>query len=145
LAQSQIEAGKKTGDALCLFFIDVNGLKKINDTLGHKVGDAALVDCAQSLKQTFRSADLIARLGGDEFVVMAANCPPLHGEKLSTRLLLAMRTESKTQARAFILSASIGVTSIEPHDTKPLVELLESADLKMYADKKSGQYAVPKE
>ena len=56
---------------MLLAFIDVDDLKKINDTLGHEEGDKALIDTAQIIRNTFRESDIIARLGGDEFAVLA--------------------------------------------------------------------------
>src|SRR5258708_12526210 len=71
LATQQIRVAIRKGQGLLLFFADVDYLKEINDTCGHREGDLALVHTANALEQTFRNSDILARLGGDEFAVFA--------------------------------------------------------------------------
>ena len=65
LAEQQLKIARRTQTPCCVLFADLDGLKKINDTIGHELGDRAIVDAAQILKETFRDADIVARLGGD--------------------------------------------------------------------------------
>ncbi len=70
LGNQQFKTAQRTQMFCCLLFADLDGLKQINDSLGHEIGDKFLIDTAQLLKQTFRESDIIARLGGDEFVIL---------------------------------------------------------------------------
>ena len=71
LAEQQLKLNCRTQERLSLFTFDLDGLKKINDTLGHPAGDQALRDAARALRSTFRQSDILARVGGDEFYVLA--------------------------------------------------------------------------
>src|SRR5205085_6171671 len=71
LAERQLKLARRSGRSLLLFFIDVDGLKDINDAFGHGEGDAALKCTAEALETTFRDSDVIARFGGDEFAALA--------------------------------------------------------------------------
>ena len=71
LAQQALKVAQREHYAMGVFFMDLNGLKRINDSLGHQAGDQALRDTAEVLRDTFRSSDILARIGGDEFVAMA--------------------------------------------------------------------------
>ena len=70
LAKQQVKLANRNGKKLLLFYMDLDGLKKINDTIGHSEGDLALVEAATVLKEIFRESDIIGRLGGDEFAVL---------------------------------------------------------------------------
>ena len=61
----------RSGEAMALMYIDLDGFKNVNDTMGHAAGDAVLIEVARRLKQTVRDTDAVCRLGGDEFVVLA--------------------------------------------------------------------------
>jgi diguanylate cyclase (GGDEF)-like protein len=83
LAEQQLKAANRAHRPLQLTFADCDRLKWINDTLGHKEGDKALIDTAQILRQTFRESDIIARLGGDEFAILSIDTADMkHGELL---------------------------------------------------------------
>src|SRR5688500_1135440 len=71
LARQTLKIAKREHYSMGLFFIDLNGLKQINDNLGHLAGDEALRDAADMLRETFRDSDILARIGGDEFVALA--------------------------------------------------------------------------
>ncbi len=86
LAEQQLKASNRAQKPLKLTFIDCDGLKWINDTLGHKEGDKALIDTAHVLRQTFRDSDIIARLGGDEFAVLSIDAADMSHEDFSRRL-----------------------------------------------------------
>ena len=74
LARQQISLKERNNNDLLLVFFDIDGLKKINDTLGHSIGDYAIMSLANLLRKAFRSSDIIARIGGDEFVILAIEC-----------------------------------------------------------------------
>jgi predicted signal transduction protein with EAL and GGDEF domain len=76
LAERQLKLGRRSGRGMLFILVDVDGLKQINDSLGHSQGDSALRRTAEVLRKTFRNSDVIARMGGDEFAVLAieASC-----------------------------------------------------------------------
>lgn len=117
-----------------LFFIDLNGMKRINDELGHEAGDRALVDLASLLREAIGPADLAARLGGDEFVVLALAS---HEEPAAwmSRLRKDIASFNARRERPFDLSVSIGKAACTSASPRTLDELLCAADALMYEEK----------
>jgi diguanylate cyclase (GGDEF)-like protein len=116
-----------------MIYLDLDGLKRVNDTYGHKAGDALLTDAARVLTTCFRESDIVARLGGDEFAVLAAN-----GENdgiMVSRMQAITSQFNKHDSPAHQLSFSIGVVRCLPDSDKPLLELLAEADALMYEQK----------
>jgi len=118
--------------------MDLNGLKQINDTLGHMAGDEALRDTAEVLRHTFRGSDIVARLGGDEFVALAH----LHGERdvetLCTRLREHLREFNPSGSRLYQVDLSIGATLVDASTDQSLEELIARADEAMYQEKRAN-------
>ena len=85
LAEQGLKTAQRMGTEMLLIYGDLDNLKEINDTFGHKEGDQALMDISQILKETFRESDIIARIGGDEFVMLAMNSFETSAEKLINR------------------------------------------------------------
>ncbi|MHC5721355.1 MAG: GGDEF domain-containing protein, partial [Nostoc sp.] len=90
-------------------FIDIDGLKQINDSLGHKIGDRMLVDTAQLLKQTFRDSDIIARIGGDEFLILVS-VESRNTDEFYPRLQASIDHYNQEHNYSPKLSISFGVT-----------------------------------
>ncbi len=125
----------KTG--LSLLFIDLDGFKQINDTLGHKEGDHALVEASNLLKSTFRDADVIARLGGDEFVVFLTDyVEDTHVDTLKKRLSDGLEAWNGVANRRYRLAMSVGVIHYNPKERRTPEELLSHADELMYQQKR---------
>ena len=126
---------KKTG--VFLLFADLDGLKVINDTFGHLEGDRALVDAADILRNSFRSADIIARLGGDEFTVF-----PIEAAVESASILMGrldeqlQRHNDANQSRGYRLALSVGIARFEPDSSWTIDQLLEHADKALYQQKR---------
>lgn len=80
-----MRSARRSNQSCLLFFIDLDGLKKINDIHGHEAGDLAIIAAAQVLKAAFRDSDVVARIGGDEFVVLAIDVGE-PADVLSTRV-----------------------------------------------------------
>lgn len=119
----------------CVFFCDLDGLKTINDTWGHEIGDLAIKTEAKVLRSAFRDSDLIGRLSGDEFGVVAPGCPARLIETIRSRFIEINKEFSEQSGLPFTLSISIG--SIEYSDGKnDLSELLKEADKNLYKEKK---------
>jgi two-component system cell cycle response regulator len=119
-----------------ILYADLDGLKVINDSLGHLEGDRALVKTAEIFKETFRNSDIVARLGGDEFVVLAALGPQETPESLIARLQEKLNASNALQTRPYNLSVSIGVAHLDSETGRTIEELLVSADKAMYANKR---------
>jgi two-component system cell cycle response regulator len=138
LAEQALKSGQREPRTLALFFMDLNGLKQINDTLGHVSGDEALRDTAEVLRTTFRGSDIVARLGGDEFVALAH----LHGESdvetLSTRLREHLREFNALRQRPYEIDLSIGVTLVDEPAEQDLEEFIARADEAMYQEKRAA-------
>lgn len=122
-----------------LMFLDLDNFKSVNDLMGHLVGDEILVSVAASLKNVFRSDDIIARFGGDEFVVYVKGID----EKAAANKILCLRDEvvrikKECKAEETGLSVCIGV-SVYPSDADKVEELIQKADEAMYYVKQNGK------
>ena len=125
------------GDVAVLF-IDVDGFKRINDSLGHSAGDAALREAAVRIRTAVRPHDTVARLGGDEFTVLCEDLDD-HGDALSigNRIIEALARPVAIHDNDVVLRASIGVALAGPADVRP-EELLRRSDDAMYQAKARG-------
>ena len=117
-----------------ILYADLDGLKKINDTLGHHEGDHAIIKAAEILKETFRTSDIIARLGGDEFVVLAAIGKEESAESLTSRLQERFSAHNLQPNRPYDLSISVGVVHFDGESS--IQEVTARADRIMYEDKR---------
>lgn len=117
-----------------VLFIDINDFKKINDTFGHKEGDAALIKIAQLLKNSIRGMDLLARLGGDEFCILFINLTDENAEVLISRIQNNLNIINKTIDN-YQIRISIGVETAIPTSTSTIEDFLNLSDHKMYKDK----------
>jgi diguanylate cyclase (GGDEF)-like protein len=136
LAHQALKLAKREQHALTLFFMDVNGLKQINDSLGHSAGDQALRDAATVLRHTFRDSDILARIGGDEFVVLAQIHDSQDAHSLNERLHHQLAAHNTAGAGAYTLDISIGMTLIAPGAAADLETLIANADEAMYQEKR---------
>jgi len=134
LAMQQLKITRRKGPGLLLFFVDVDHLKVINDTYGHREGDLALVRTAAALERTFRNSDIIARLGGDEFAVLALEASYLDQCAILRRLEGYLQKTSADEPR-YRLSVSVGVVRCDSNQSISLGDLLAKADQAMYEDK----------
>ena len=137
LTEQQLKAANRAKRPMRLTFIDCDGLKWINDTLGHEEGDKALVDTANVLRQTFRESDIIARLSGDEFAVLSIDATDMNPEVFSKRLQQSIDEYNEKESRPYKLAMSWGTAIYNPESPMSLDKLMSSADQLMYAQKKS--------
>jgi diguanylate cyclase (GGDEF)-like protein len=142
IAEQEMLVAARTDRNLLLFFVDVNGMKKINDTLGHQMGDRALVDTGHLLRKVFRTSDAVARLGGDEFVVLVTDASATSGPALAVRLRDALAEYNASQSSPFHLSLSSGVSLFDPSKPSTLGWLLSDADARMYEEKRARRLSV---
>ncbi len=118
-----------------IFYADLDGLKWINDRLGHQAGDQALMDAADVLNSTFRRTDIIARLGGDEFLILAIDSAEKDGAYFTARLEKNIQLQNKRNLRKYTLSISAGHVFWDPKSPRSLDELISEADTRMYREK----------
>jgi diguanylate cyclase (GGDEF)-like protein len=136
LAERQLKLARRSERAMLLFFIDVNGLKRINDSFGHCEGDLTLKRTATILKNTFRDSDIIARLGGDEFAVLAVQASDRNENSIRARLHRCLNAVNAQEPR-FQLSISIGVARFDHRYPTSIRDLMAQADEAMYEQKRN--------
>jgi diguanylate cyclase (GGDEF)-like protein/PAS domain S-box-containing protein len=134
-AAPYFDFARRQKEKLLLLFIDLDGMKKINDEFGHNEGDNALIQTAQILNRSFRSSDIIARLGGDEFTVLVTDLTA-NKEDAITRLNDNLKAYNASEECSHKLAFSIGVATLEPERMTCFEELLEQADQAMYEQKR---------
>lgn len=132
LARRQLSLAARAHRYLTVFYADLNGMKKINDELGHEMGDRSLVATGAILGKVFRSSDIVARLGGDEFAVLATECDAQGVEIASERARTFIEQHNKTSGEPFQLSVSIGAAVYDPAAPANLDALMQRADEQMY-------------
>jgi diguanylate cyclase (GGDEF)-like protein len=138
IAQAVVEATRGK-PAFAVIFIDLDGFKAINDSLGHSIGDELLRACAERLRQELDHADMVARLGGDEFVIVVQNADDASSAvAVANGVLRRLSHEIVVSGLPLRVSASIGI-ALYPRDGRNVDELLHSADAAMYAAKQSGR------
>jgi len=137
LAEQQLKTANRAKRQMMLAFIDIDGMKWINDTLGHKEGDRAILDTANILRQTFRESDISARMGGDEFAVLAIDVADMNPGILSDRLEQIIAAHNAKVNRPHRLSMSWGAAIYDPDGPKSLDHLMSEADELMYLRKKA--------
>jgi diguanylate cyclase (GGDEF)-like protein len=141
LAEQQCKLADRTGQRMSLLFIDLDNMKQINDTLGHKEGDRALIDTASLLRKTFREADIVARIGGDEFaVLLTAHSEPDIEQTVSGHIHHNLNVHNTQGGRPFLLSFSMGFAHYDPEHPCSVGDLLTSADIRMYEVKKQHKH-----
>ena len=138
LAGQQLRVARRNGQGLLLFFADVDHLKEINDSYGHREGDFALIQAADALERTFRNSDVIARLGGDEFAIIALEASCDNQEVILDRLERNLKTATTSENR-YQLSLSVGMARFDPRQPVSLGKLIAMADEAMYEVKKDRQ------
>jgi diguanylate cyclase (GGDEF)-like protein/PAS domain S-box-containing protein len=126
---------RRQKEKLLLLFIDLDGMKRINDEFGHQEGDNALINTATILNRSFRSSDIVARLGGDEFTVVVTDLNANKDEAIR-RLTENLKAYNASEVCRYKLSFSIGVAALEPQRMTCFEELLEQADQAMYEQKR---------
>jgi len=130
---------ERTRTNVGVMFIDLDGFKLVNDTLGHDVGDLLLQETSERLKECVRNTDTVSRLGGDEFTILMPNLhDPRDAPLVANRILESVYTPFNLKGSDFFVSASIGIT-VYPQDAKSAGDLLRNADSAMYQAKEKGK------
>lgn len=125
-------------DQSFVLYLDLDGFKNVNDTLGHRVGDQLLIETSQRLKTCARVSDTLARIGGDEFTLLLEHLSGLHeAQEIADRLLQATQAELLVDSSVLQIAPSIGICHIHA-GYADAEEILRDADLAMYVAKRAG-------
>jgi diguanylate cyclase (GGDEF)-like protein len=143
LAEQAFRLAKRAGESFFVLFIDVDGLKKTNDELGHEVGSELLRSMAALIEHTFRETDVIGRIGGDEFVI-AGRVEAHNADNPVRRLQEAAILENSMPGRPFSLNFSVGYAFADESHSASLEQLVQKADEIMYEAKRANK-ACPKD
>lgn len=134
-AEQHIKLATRENTGFFMITADLDGLKKINDSMGHKEGDIAIKDTANILRDVFRDSDIISRIGGDEFVVIPVKTTEEGMDIIARRLTEAVEKHNVMGTRGYKLSFSIGIARYDPESPCSIDELLAQADALMYQQK----------
>ncbi len=144
--EAALEAAVADGRAVAVLFVDLDGFKRVNDTLGHAAGDSVLVQVAERLRTVLRPDDLLCRNGGDEFVAVLTGLDPVDAARVAGR---AAADVTAALDRAYLavtttarLSGSVGA-AVHPDDGSTADRLLAVADARMYATKRTRRGSDP--
>ncbi|MCO5119375.1 MAG: EAL domain-containing protein [Burkholderiaceae bacterium] len=137
-----VERARGSGDRFAVLFIDLDGFKVINDSLGHDVGDKVLIEIAARLSEVHRDEDMLSRFGGDEFLVLVDRVGGrADAAAVAHKMLEAIERPLQIGSMSAQLSGSVGVAMF-PDDGADTGELLRNADAAMYARKANGRHGV---
>ncbi len=145
LADQHFKVAKRLRSRVFMLYADVDGLKTINDTFGHRQGDDALIDVAGILRETYRESDIVARIGGDEFVVMPVGNKEDKVEIIASRLEKNLERHNEGGGRRYTLSMSVGIAFFDPDHPCAVDELLAEGDRMMYRAKQARRKSVTPE
>ncbi len=137
---NQALASARSGDhGFALLYLDLDGFKQVNDTLGHEMGDRLLVSVAERLRDSVRETDTVARMGGDEFaIIQQFGNDPSSASVLAERLLNAIATPFELGDQKPVIGVSIGIACFPQHGENADL-LLRNADIALYGAKKAGR------
>jgi len=139
---SLLVQAKKDGVTVALLYLDLDGFKLVNDSLGHAVGDGLLMQVAGRLRSWIREGDMLARLGGDEFIVIMHKILTREDAvMLAENLLEEVSSSFEVKGHLLAIGASIGI-SVFPEDAPNAEELIQQADSAMYVGKREGKNRV---
>jgi diguanylate cyclase (GGDEF)-like protein len=136
-AERECAMAMRRKHGLALAFIDIDGLKTVNDKFGHKEGDWLISSTAVVLKDVFRSTDIIGRMGGDEFLVLAIDCVEEDIKKVRQRIEKRLLALNASKQKPYALMLSMGAVLFDGTQAPRLDELIAQADLLLYEEKRS--------
>jgi diguanylate cyclase (GGDEF)-like protein len=137
LAEHHMKLAYRTGKPFLVAFVDLDGMKQINDAFGHQEGNRALVDTSNILRDSFRQSDILARMGGDEFAILITDAAEDSITTVIGRVQEKLRYRNEEPNRRYPLSFSIGIVPGDAAQVCHLEKLLDRADVAMYEQKQS--------
>ena len=144
LGEQNLKLARRAGRGVALVYLDLDRFKTINDTLGHHVGDRALLKLSDILIASFRGSDIIARMGGDKFAVLAVEATVDGAALLLSRLRERIEDFNQSNREPYQLAVSIGMVRHDGEDRIRLDDLLAKADAAMYEEKRNRRKAALK-
>jgi diguanylate cyclase (GGDEF)-like protein len=126
----------KSNCNMSICFLDINGLKEINDTLGHEAGDELIITVAKTIRSVIRSNDFLVRLGGDEFLIALQGVDEDRAEEVWSRIVSEFDNINNTEHRKYLISVSHGIKTLSCNLNQVLDNVLHQADVKMYDEKR---------
>ena len=136
LAEHHLKTSRRSQNPSLLIYADMDGLKEINDTFGHRAGSLAIGAAAEVLRRTFRDCDIVARLGGDEFAVLVPDIQKLETAKLIERLQRNLHHYNDEAHHEFTVALSIGAVEIDHQHKVNIEDQMARADEIMYREKR---------
>jgi diguanylate cyclase (GGDEF)-like protein/PAS domain S-box-containing protein len=137
-----VQMAERDGHIMAMMFIDLDRFKKINDTLGHHIGDTVLIEVARRLRSAMRTSDIVARLGGDEFVVLLPRIAEMaDGERVAQKVIAELAEPLRVGPHELRVTPSIGLALYPAHGSDAIT-LMRHADLAMYRAKNNGRNRV---
>jgi diguanylate cyclase (GGDEF)-like protein/PAS domain S-box-containing protein len=130
----QMQLSKRLGLPLCIFYLDIDNLKTVNDNKGHETGDLLIKTAASIMKSALREADMISRLGGDEFLIICPNCNITQANAIIERINRNTATYNYEET-TFNISLSYGIAEFDANKTMTADEFISKADAAMYSHK----------
>ncbi|MGV3551694.1 diguanylate cyclase domain-containing protein [Rhizobium sp.] len=138
LFQQRLAETRHHGRGVAVHFIDLDGFKMVNDTWGHRVGDAVLTIAAKRMRELVREGDVAARFGGDEFAVLQSGVTaPGAARALARRLVTALSEPYRVDGQICVIGASVGICLVRPDMT--VEHIIEEADHALYVAKREGK------
>ena len=134
----QIDQARSAGKSLALLFVDLDHFKRVNDSLGHLIGDQLLQTVAARISASLRAGDVVARFGGDEFIVLLDDASRDDVGQVAHKLLRAIELPVEAEGRDLSVTPSVGIAMF-PHDGTTPTELIKNADTAMYIAKSRGR------
>jgi diguanylate cyclase (GGDEF)-like protein len=141
MAEQKLKIAHRMKAFCWVIFIDLDGLKQINDTLGHDMGDALIVDAGRLLKQSFQKSDIVARLGGDEFIVFISSYFK-DADRIQAHLQVNIANFNQQQNCNYELSMSMGIERYSPESNMSLEQLIARSDELMYVHKRLKRQSI---
>jgi diguanylate cyclase (GGDEF)-like protein len=140
--QTELARSRREGREGALLMLDLDNFKRVNDTLGHPVGDRVIADIAGVLRARMRMTDVVARLGGDEFAVVLPRCDPGEARLVGEEIGTAIREHAPDEEAVPPITVSVGIAMFGPDVAADLASLEEQADAALYEAKRAGRDAV---
>lgn len=143
LGEQAVGIAQRDGKECGLIFIDIDGLKNVNDTLGHETGSQMIIDTAGILKAVFqRTTDITARLGGDEFTVLVTDAEGMDVETLENKIQNSLNAFNEENSRPYSIAVSVGATRFYPDGENTLEKAMKQADELMYRHKMNKKQTI---
>jgi len=136
ILRNHFSLSKRHRNSLAVCFVDIDGLKPINDSFGHAKGDKLIRDISEMLRSSIRESDIVSRMGGDEFLIILPECGVESAKKVIRRLTEKIRTYNEVSQKSYRASVSFGISEFSGCDDRTVEDLLAEADNKMYVMKK---------